>query len=117
MARQRKKISTRKLDEAYKFQDYLLWELMGDNMGTKPKHPLPEGKVTFPEKKAFLDTMFKGAEQGRKNEEEQEPISGLDLIKGRLADERRESTSRGNTWGAAENSADESDPSAISAKS
>lgn len=87
-----------RLQEAYEFQDYLLWMLMGENMGKKPKHPLPDGIATFPEKKAFLDTMFKGAEQGRKSKEEVVQPGFLEIMRkqqnGDRADKRRR-----DSWG------------------
>src|ERR1700722_14168742 len=92
----RKSPETR-LQEAYDFQDFLLWVLMGQNMGKKPEHPVPEGIATFPEKKAFLDLMFKSAEQGRKSQEDKPEVSGLDMLRKGLANERRESSSRGNS--------------------
>lgn len=96
------------LELALKFRDYLLFELMGDNMGKKPEHAIPESAATFAEKKAFLDTMLKAAEQGRKSSEDEEPESMLDTIKkGLQKNGSGTSGSIGNPWGT-KSSSDES---------
>ena len=82
------------LDLALKFRDYLLWELMGDNMGKKPEHDVPKGQTTFAEKKAFLDTMLKAAEQSRKSSEDIDQPSGLDLIRKQLNGDRTDRNRR-----------------------
>lgn len=74
----------RNLKIALEFRDYLLWSLMGDNMGKKPSHPVPDNTTTFSEKKTFLDSMLKAAELSRKHTEDKEDESGLDLIRKNL---------------------------------
>ena len=112
----RKSSKDKNLDLALKFRDYLLFELMGENMGKKPEHEVPKGQATFAEKKAFLDTMLKAAEQGRKSAEDQPEISGLDMIRSRLNGDR---TSRGERdfGGESEGGTDESAASTLDTES
>ena len=50
-------------------------------MGTKPEIPIENESTTFAEKKGLLAEMIKLAELERKGAEEQEEITGLDLIR------------------------------------
>lgn len=93
MARKRKS----DLELAQDFRNYLLWTLMGDNMGTKPEHDLPKNDTTFAEKKAFLDSMLKTAELAKKVAPEKEEMSGIDLIRKNIND-GKSSRSKGNPW-------------------
>jgi len=94
------------MEMALRFRDHLLWELMGDNMGTKPEHPVPANTATFAEKKGLLSEMVKLAELSRKSSSEDETESGLDLIKRSLKDGSGTGRGRGNSR-RAKSSADE----------
>lgn len=93
MARKRKS----DLELAQSFRDYLLWTLMGDNMGTKPEYELPKNETTFAEKKAFLDSMLKTAELAKKVAPEKEEMSGIELIRKNIND-GKSSRNKGNPW-------------------
>lgn len=104
MARKRKS----DLELAQDFRNYLLWTLMGDNMGTKPEHELPKNDTTFAEKKAFLDSMLKTAELAKKVAPEKEEMSGIDLIRKNINDGKA-SRSKGNPWNPGESDKSGSD--------
>jgi len=105
MSRQRK---SQALNDAKKFYRLLLWEASGGNLGTKPELEIKSQVADFGEKKGLLAEIIKLATLEQKAIEDQPEMSGLDLLRKGLANERRESTSRGNSGGTTEDSSDES---------
>ena len=94
---------------ALEYRDLLLYQISGGNMGKKPEIDIPDDIATFSEKKALLSEMIKLADIEQKNHEDEEPESGLDLIKKGLRDADRENSRGGNPWGTAESGSDDTD--------
>lgn len=104
MARQKK---SQAMADAKKFYKLLLYEATGGNLGTKPEVEIKNNTADFSEKKGLLSEIIKLATLEQKSIEDEEPVSGLDLLRKELANGSRESTGRRDFGGTDESASDD----------